>query len=288
MIIVYIKTSKTSNIFNTIFKKFTLQNVENKQIIYLPINKKDRANKTEKVLNKLCKYLYENNITTCVIDNQLMHNENVKNILYNNNINILDGSRLNKFLLYNLIEKIYSLKNKKIETGEITLLINEFDELNVENIKRIAEKIKRLNIVTKNIKRFNRIVDNLYEELGILIRLTNNMKTNLKNSDVIVNIDFPESLINQLSIPNDATILNLPKNININSKKFSGVNIKSWEIEIPEKYKLENFLDISMYEAQIYSKPTHQVFKQIVDDKIEIENLIGLNGEINPNEFYDK
>ena len=282
MTIVYIKTIKKHNIFCGIFNKFTIQDIENKKMVYLQENKK---RKTEKVLNKLCKYLYENNITTCVIDKKLMNNEIAKNILYSNNINILDGERLNKFLVYNLIEQIYRLKNKKIETGEITLLINENDEINIKNIKRIAEKIKRLNIVTNNMKQFNRIVDNIYEELGILIKITNNIKTSLKNSDIIVNLDFPEELINKLAIPNSAIILNIPKNINIISKKFSGINIKSWEIEIPEQYKLEDFPDISMYEAQIYLKPTIQAFKQIQGDKIKIKNFLGCNGAINSKEF---
>ena len=192
MTIIYVGTTKKLNLFCNIFSKFIIQDIENKKMIYLPLNEKSRARKIEKIINKLCKYLYENNIATCVIDKQLMNNEIAKNILYSNNINILDGSRLNRLLVYNLIEKIYSLKNKKIETGEITLLINENDELNKANIKRIAENIKRLNIITNNVKRFNRVVDDLYDELGILIRLTNNMRTNLKGSDVIVNIDFPE------------------------------------------------------------------------------------------------
>ena len=288
MTIIYIRAIVKSNLFCRLFNKFTIKDIENKKMIYLPLNEKSSARKTEKVIKKLCKYLYKNNITTCTIDNQLMRNPVAKNVLYSHNINILEGHKLNKFLLYNLLEKVYSLKNKKIETGEVTLLINENDELNIENIIRIAENIKRLNIITNNMKQFNRIVDNLYDELGILIRLTNNMKTNLNKSDIIVNVDFPEQLINKLNIPKDAIILNIPNNININLKKFSGINIKSWKIEIPEKYKLESFLDISMYEAQIYSKPTNQVFKQIQDDKIKIKDFIGLNGIINPNEFYHK
>ena len=128
-------------------------------------------------------------------------------------------------------------------------------------------------------------MDNAYEELGILIKLTNNMRTNLKKSDIIINIDFPEEQINKLNIPNNAIILNIPRNININSKKFSGINIKTWETKIPDKYKSEDFLDISMYEAQIYSKPNFQIFKQIQNDKIKIGNLIGKNGVINNKEF---
>ena len=157
MTIVYIKTLKKANLFCKIFNKFTIRDIENKKMIYLYINKKSKRRKIEKLINKLCKYLYNNNITTCVLDKELMTNETVKNELYYNNINILDGKKLDRFLLCNLIQKIYSLKNKQIETGEITLLINENDEINAENIKRIAEKVKRLNIVTNNIKIFNRM-----------------------------------------------------------------------------------------------------------------------------------
>ena len=262
-----------------------MEKLDDKTIINLPINKKSKNKKIEKVIQKLSQYFNNNNIKIVVLEQTLMENANIKNIIYSNNINILDGTRLDKFLVYNLVQKIYQYKKTNIQAGEITLLINENDDINVETIIMLAKEIKRLNIITNDIKKFRKIVDYLYKELGILIKLSNNVKTNLRSSDIIVNIDFPEEIVNKLEIPNNAVVLNMPKNINIKSKKFSGINIKAWEIEVPDKYILERFNTSIMYEASLYTKPVMKVFEQIQNDDIKIKKLIGVNGVINAKEF---
>lgn len=283
--IMYVRQSEEIKFLHKIFNIFRVEKLDDKTIINLPINEKSKNKKNEKVIQKLSQYFNNNNIKIVVLEKKLMENSNIKNIIYSNNINILDGTRLDKFLVYNLIQKIYQYKKTNIQAGEITLLINENDDINVETIIMIAKDIKRLNIITNDIKKFRKIVDYLYKELGILIKLSNNIKTNLRSSDVVVNIDFPEEMLNKLEIPNNAIILNIPKNINIKSKKFSGVNIKDWEIEVPDKYVLEGFNTSIMYEASLYTKPVMKVFEQIQNDDIKIKKLIGVNGVINAKEF---
>lgn len=283
--IMYIRQSENIKFLHKIFNIFRVEKLDDKTIINLPINEKSKNKKNEKVIQKLSQYFNNNNIKIVVLEKKLMENSNIKNIIYSNNINILDGTRLDKFLVYNLVQKIYQYKKTNIQAGEITLLINENDDINVETIIMLAKEIKRLNIITNDIKKFRKIVDYLYKELGILIKLSNNVKTNLRSSDIIVNIDFPEEIVNKLEIPNNAVVLNMPKNINIKSKKFSGINIKAWEIEVPDKYVLEGFNTSIMYEASLYTKPVMKVFEQIQNDDIKIKKLIGVNGVINAKEF---
>lgn len=283
--IMYIRQSENIKFLHKVFNIFKVEKLDDKTIINLPINKKSKNKKIEKVIQKLSQYFNNNNIKIVVLEKKLMENSNIKNIIYSNNINILDGTRLDKFLVYNLVQKIYQYKKTNIQAGEITLLINENDDINVETIIMLAKEIKRLNIITNDIKKFRKIVDYLYKELGILIKLSNNVKTNLRSSDIIVNIDFPEEIVNKLEIPNNAVVLNMPKNINIKSKKFSGINIKAWEIEVPDKYILERFNTSIMYEASLYTKPVMKVFEQIQNDDIKIKKLIGVNGVINAKEF---
>lgn len=283
--IMYIRQSENIKFLHKVFNIFKVEKLDDKTIINLPINEKSKNKKNEKVIQKLSQYFNNNNIKIVVLEKKLMENSNIKNIIYSNNINILDGTRLDKFLVYNLVQKIYQYKKTNIQAGEITLLINENDDINVETIIMLAKEIKRLNIITNDIKKFRKIVDYLYKELGILIKLSNNVKTNLRSSDIIVNIDFPEEIVNKLEIPNNAVVLNMPKNINIKSKKFSGINIKAWEIEVPDKYVLEGFNTSIMYEASLYTKPVMKVFEQIQNEDIKIKKLIGVNGVINAKEF---
>lgn len=283
--LVYIKQTERIKFITKLFKILRMQEIEKKTIIYLPMNKKTKPKTQGKIANKLRKYLYNNSIKNVVLDKELMENEIIKNILYSYNINILDGTKLSKFLVYNIIEKIYKYKNKNIQAGEITLLVNENNSINIENIFTIAQNVKRLNIITNNTNKFRKVVDYLYNELGILIKLTNNMKLNLNSSDIIVNIDFTEEEVNKLDIPRNSIIVNIPKNINIKSKKFVGVNVKDWEIEVPKSYTLQDFEDTIMYETSILKKSEMKIFEQIQQDDITIKKLIGVNGVINSKEF---
>lgn len=283
--IIYVKSFEKKETLYNLFNILKIEKIQDKVFIYLPINRKSNQRKVKKVFEKLSKYLYNNNLKNIVLEEELMKNEEAKNILYSNNINILDGTRLPQYLVHKVVKKIYRYKNKKIEAGEITILANENDDVNIQTIKDIAQNAKRLNIITNNIKKFRRIVNELYNELGILIKLSNNMKTNLKSTDIIVNMDFPEEAINKLEIPNDAIILNIQKNININSKKFAGINIKSFEIEVPDEYNIDKFDSNVVYEASIYKRPAIKVFQQIENDDIRIKNLVGVNGIISPKEF---
>lgn len=283
--IICIKQVEKINILCTVFCILKKEQIEEKTIIYIPINKKTRKERVKKVIEKLSRYLKQNNIRNVVLEKKLMENEIVKHTLYNNNINIQEGSKLSQFLVYPVIQKILKYKNSKIETGEITLLVNSNNDIAIENIVLIAKNVKRLNIITSNTQKFKKIVEYLYNELGILIKLSSNIKTNLSSSDIIVNIDFTEEAINKLEIPNNAILVNVPQNINIKSKRFAGINVKGWEIEMPVKYKMDGFDDKTIYEANIYKKPNTKVFEQIENDKIKIKKLIGVNGIINKKEF---
>lgn len=285
MLIEYIKENKEAKLAYKIFNIFKLEKIENKSVISIPINQKTRTKKIEQNAEKLSKYLYNNNIKNVVLSTELMKIEKLKNILYSNNINILEGKKLSKFLTYNIIQKIYEYKKTKIEAGEITILVNENNETNVRNIIRIAQNVKRLNIITAETRKFRKIVEYLYNELGILIKLTNNIKINLTSSDIILNIDFPEEWVNQLNIPSNVTIVSIPNEIKIFSKRFAGINIKNWNVEIPDKYKFNEFETNILYEATLYNKQIDEIYEQIASDEIKIKNLLGINGEINKAEF---
>lgn len=283
--IVYIKENENANAVCRILSIFKLEKKENKTIINIPIQTHKKNHKIKYTAEKLSKYLYNNNIKDVALSTKIMKIEEFRNILLSNNINILDGKILSKYLTYNIIQKIFNYKNKRIEAGEITILTNENDELNMENITKIAKNTKRLNIITNHTKKFRKLVDYLYNDLGILVKLTNNQNINLKNSNIIVNFDFPEEVVNRLDIASDAIIVSIPHCINIYSKRFSGINIKNWNIEIPKKYRITGFDDNIIYESEIYNKPKNIAFEQIRNDNIKIKNFLGINGVINRKEF---
>lgn len=283
----YINELSEIRIKDKIFNSIKHESVLEKEIFSLPINKESKNKKIQKVSIKLTKSLLEENIRKVVLSNELFENEILKNVLEQNRINVLDGKLIYKILLPQIIQKICLYKNSDIKEEKITILVDENNEINKNNILKISQEAKVINIVTNFINKFITTANYLYEELGILVRISNNIKKDLLNSNIIINIDFNEDLINKYYINPKAIIVNVPDNVKITSKKFSGININSYNIIIPEDYELIGFDDKHIYEARIYYKNLHEIEQSIEENQIEIESLIGKNGIINKKEFLD-
>ncbi len=283
----YINELSEIRIKDKVFNSIKHESVLEKEIFSLPINKESKNKKIQKVSIKLTKSLLEENIRKVVLSNELFENEILKNVLEQNIINVLDGKLIYKILLPKIIQKICLYKNSDIKEEKITILVDENNEINKNNILKISQEAKVINIVTNFINKFITTANYLYEELGILVRISNNIKKDLLNSNIIINIDFNEDLINKYYINPKAIIVNVPDNVKITSKKFSGININSYNIIIPEDYELIGFDDKHIYEARIYYKNLHEIEQSIEENQIEIESLIGKNGIINKKEFLD-
>lgn len=250
------------------FNKTEQNIIDNKEVIYIPINDKTRIKKNNRVSKKLNKLLYKKCAKNVVLSNALLKNEIIKNSLYAENINILDGRKLFNLLAKQAVEKVCKLANKQIEEIEISILVNDYDETNMKNIISIAKDVKRLNIVTNHVEKFNNLQDYLYDELGILIKISNNKKKDLLNSKIILNMDFPEEILNKFCLPQKSVIINLSNEINIKTKQFNGININYYNIYMKDKYKLQGFNDVLIYEALIYDLKKDDASEKILKDKI--------------------
>lgn len=122
---IYIKeTEETCDIVRRIILKikkiFNIVNIENKSnhtIYYLPIFKDNKISKyrIKKLSNKINSLLEKEGSNTIVLSEYLDNNQLLKNYLYMENINILDGRYLFKCLTYKIIEYIFKIKNKAME-----------------------------------------------------------------------------------------------------------------------------------------------------------------------------
>jgi len=113
-----------------------------------------------------------------------------------------------------------------------------------------------------------------------MLNISNNKKKSLLKSEIIINIDFVEECINKYKIYDNAIIINVNDKINIQSKRFNGININYFKVQIPDEYKLEGFEGEIIYESLIYRKKYEIINNKIIKDKIEINKLIGNNGII--------
>lgn len=274
---------KIKKIFNII--EFSEDN--GKTTITLPLFKsnKIRNKKIIKVAKRINKKLYDNNIENVVLSNYLEENEILKQKLYCQNINILDGRYLFYLLIPEIIEYILKRQKVKLQNGEVTLLINDFTQNNAKIITYIAQNVKRVNIVTNHSNKFKKIEDYLYNELGVILNITNNKSKSLSNANLIINIDFPEEIINKYEINSNAIIVNIFNEIKIRAKKFNGININYYKACIPKEYQIDGFQNNLVYESSIYKYSYENARKDIIANKIRIKKLVGINGDISENEF---
>lgn len=274
---------KIKKIFNIV--EFSEDN--GKTTITLPLFKSNtiRNKKIIKIAKRINKKLYDNNIENVVLSNYLEENEILKQKLYCQNINILDGRYLFYLLIPEIIEYILKRQKVKLQNGEVTLLINDFTQNNAKIITYIAQNVKRVNIVTNHSNKFKKIEDYLYNELGVILNITNNKSKSLSNANLIINIDFPEEIINKYEINSNAIIVNIFNEIKIRAKKFNGININYYKACIPKEYQIDGFQNNLVYESSIYKYSYENARKDIIANKIRIKKLVGINGDISENEF---
>lgn len=286
MTLFFIEESKEKNKYklkiNKILNKIQEKKDGNKVFLGLPIK---REKIKEKKIKKLVKQMQKYKIKTVVLSDNLFNIETLKNELYSININILDGKYLFKLLTEEIIKYICKKTKTDIEKMEISILTNDVNNTNNAMIIGLAEKVKMLNIITNHVSEFKTMEDYLLNEKGIVIKISNNYKTALKKTNIIINIDFTEEDINKYSLPSKCVIVNLNSEIKIKTKKFNGINIIDYNIIIPPKYKIEGYNNKFVYESKILGKGYEVAKKQIQEDKIKIKNLIGKNGVINSKEF---
>lgn len=269
---------------NWLEKKLNLIRIQDNTIL-LPITKEIGNKKIEILAQKTRKSIQKYSNSKKIVLSKEMYNEQIYlNYLNTYGLEIQDGRWLFEILLPDTVE--YIIDKKKIEKTNISIMINDLTDIELENIKILAKKYKNINIVTNHIEKFRKLEKQLDENEGIIITITNNKKKSLMKSQIILNIDFPQELINKYSIYDDAVIVNLKGNIKINKKRFNGLNINNYEINfrfdkqnnkaLNNKYYLKDLYQSELYKRQRIS----EIKKQIKNDKVVIKNLIINNGEL--------
>lgn len=240
----------------------------------------------EKNIKKVIRCLKKYEITNVVLSKELYENKNIINALNANDIEIFDGRWLEKHLSIEILDYIVNKKDVKKEETEIAITTNEITDLGIETIKRLAKQYKRVTIVTNHIEKLRKIEKEIYDKEGILIVVTNNQKKSLLKPGIILNIDFSKEVLNKYKINEKAVIVNLEGDMKIDDKRFNGINVNDYEIEVGredviwrENYK--EFRTKDLFEAVLYIKDTFEnIRNKIGKNKVSIKELSGINGKI--------
>lgn len=237
----------------------------------------------QKMINNLKKELLLINSRSIVLSNLLLQNTIIVTILRNLGYNILSGKWLYKFLCYDIVQKIAYIRNKKISDLEITILSNENSDINIENIKLLAQECKILNVITKNLDNFKHVENLLFEQYGNIINVSTNTLKACKYSDIILNFDFSIDEIKKCNFKKGNIL------VQFNKEKFEnryGTTIVFYKLNLPVKYsKLfkenKNYNQEIFYESLLYYKTSFKNLRKILKkDGISIKYFEGCNGKL--------
>ncbi len=235
---------------------------------------------------KLVKKLLLNGANNVVIDKKIIECNNLLNLLRANDIKIFDGKWLERYLILDILEYIVNKKQIIKAETEIAITANEITDLLIEIIKNLSKQYKKLTIVTNHIEKLRKIEKEIKEKEGIVIILSNNKNKSLLKSQIILNMDFNQELINQYKIFENAIIINVEESIKIDAIRFNGIIINDYEVEIGRKEfiwreGIEKYKQKDLIEADLYVRDTYKNIKRkIQKNNISIKELYGINGII--------
>lgn len=236
------------------------------------------SNDKKTTLKKLTRKIKEKNIKKVICSNVILKNERVINYLYSNNIDIYDGRDLFKKIISNILEYLKDL-GSELEKLNASILVNNISNINNEVIYTCANYFRNISIITNNVNKFKELEKKL-EKDGIAVNITQNKKKSMKNAKIIINIDFPNELINKCNFNNNCIIINLEEDIIIKRKSFNGININFYDLEIEENnIEKENYNKNILFEAYVDENKIKNL------KNIRIKNLIGNRGIIKKEEI---
>lgn len=251
--------------------------------IILPVGDSELldSKKSEKLAKKTIKILNKTLCNKIVVSKQIKKQEQYINYLYSKNIDIVDGKWLFEVLSCDCLDYILKKQNLKKQETSVAIMVNELTEYRLQIIKTLVTDYKKVTIVTNHMDKFRKIEKQILEELGITLIITNNKKKSLAKTKIILNLDFPEELVNKYNLLEDSTIININFNVKINKKRFDGISINDYEIEYLNNdefdiEKQEKYNQKDIYEAYTYKKqPWNEARKQIKKDKVKVKYLLG-------------
>lgn len=250
----------------------------------------------KRIINSIIEILYKNNISKVVLSQSIKDDEELKNCIYEQNIAILNGKALFETMILECLEYIANKQNKKLNDIEISVLANDISTNLIDNMMVLADNLKSISIVTNNIEKFGSLEEKIREKYGIIIRISNNKRKSLAKSNIIINIDFSEELINKYSINSNAVIININQKVKIHAKRFNGININDFILSVPNEILIKfnqngiknDFETKELYESLILKgKNLYTKKNKIQKDKAKIIGLVGNNGRINEKEYVN-
>lgn len=313
MIVGYIKCERKNRSFLQSLKRIEIEGFNNNYIIKIL---KREESQEEKNIKKLEKILKQYNIDTIVYSKNITKSlERKLKEKFSKSINTLTGNTLMRYLSIDILKYIMDKQKTKIEEEDIYIVLKNDDKnlnfrSNLEKLKSYLKpyicKFKLTNLISNDIRNLRKIQQEILEEKNILISISNNKRKALSRAKYIININLNKKELEKYKINQNGIIINLEDDVIYDKIGFSGININTVELIIPDEY-IESFEEIGEFSSlQIYENIILEYIKdgikkedfihnkmnfyQIIDEKIKKDNvkikyLVGNNGKISDKEI---
>lgn len=195
---------------------------------------------------------------------------------------IVDGRNIFTGALETILEEI--LQGHLLAMQDIYILANRYQEKNTKIIRELAQKVKSINIITKEIAKY-KVLEEIMAEEGMVMTVANNKRKSLKKAKIILNLDFTKEELNQYTIFRNAVIINDVKEKMTNLRGFEGIIIQniSMIVENEEKEWTKKHRLVECFDSLEVHESLMETGKQ--EKKIQIDKLFGNNGEISKKEL---
>ena len=267
--------SKLKNKIIKILNLIKIKEIEQSKKIYL-IPNPSKTSVYKRVVKKLEKEKTKTEKVQIVLSNKLKKYEQ-----FLRDCKILDGKPVYRDSIEPILKEI--LGEYSLELQDIYILTDYYQEKNINLIRNLASKVKTINVVTKEIEKY-KIIEEMFQEQGILISVSNNKRKSLKRAKIIINLDFQAEKLKKYIIFRNAVLINLTEEKLTNLKGFEGIIIRDIQLKLKSNQKefiitneLEDFRQIEIYESM------QNMFSQ--SNKIKIAKLYGNNGQISQKEL---
>ena len=238
---------------------------------------------------------------TGVIENLNYATNNIiktKSFIKERKIFFFDGNGLFEYIIYEILMYIINIQNRKPELEDIYIIANNIDEVMLGNIIFLSTKFKNVNIVSKNIGKYDYIETLVYNNTGNSVLLLNNKRKSLRRAKYIINVDNSIKELNEYLIYRKAIIINMQLGTEKQEKMiltgFEGIFVNSFEIDLNDKtkqffkeYGLINITSMSiLYESFLNKKENFENIREKIEDAgLVVKKLYGNNGIIDENEY---
>jgi len=276
--IIFLKNE--SSYLNKVFKlnSINIMNINNcTKVINLCFNNIEKKQQQIKFVEKIINKLKKNNIDKVLIQKDIyIISKELINKFRESDIQIITGNNIYEKNLNNIITYILdNNSNLQIEQVNLGILINKITYKRLEYIKQMASKVKCMTIITEDKLKFENTCTNIFENEGLSIKLSDNFRSGLKGSTIIVNFDIENKNILD-NIPNNCIYINFGDCAEKMKKSFKGIIVNDIKVKIDkEENNLIQYLDENKFRNLAIAEAITRE-----DNNYLITHLVGIKGNI--------